>query len=97
MDASRERSTGNVRIIAFCPNILCNDLSINSPEQRRLGWDEWFEKVSPEGKDWFTNVVSIHPQFILSLLCHVGTVLRKCDEVYGQNIEENSMCTALIC
>ena len=100
MDASRERSIEHVSIIASHINTLYNNLCINSPEQRRLGWDEWFEKVSPEGKDWLTNVVSIHPLFMTQsdyCVTNVGAVSRKSDKVHEQHIQKYSMYTALVC
>lgn len=35
-------------------------------EDKALGWNEFWEKMSPEAKDWYANVVHIFLLFVRS-------------------------------
>ncbi|EPS99788.1 hypothetical protein FOMPIDRAFT_87425 [Fomitopsis schrenkii] len=44
------------RIVGYAVWMPPGQELLSTPEQRRLGWDEWFTTVSEEGRDWFTKV-----------------------------------------
>ncbi|KZT74618.1 hypothetical protein DAEQUDRAFT_201698 [Daedalea quercina L-15889] len=43
---------------------------LSTPEQRKLGWDDFWSKLSEEGKDWFTNTGKQDSWYLILLMVH---------------------------